>query len=605
MSPMGHRRAPLALVATFGIATSFAACQTPTSMTVAVSTDVLCQELEQKSDAAIIVGHAAEDLLDLQNVASTKRCEQEGAIGEVVLLPQGDEATEVAFKIVLGVGRPTSDCGLVDTGQPEGVWAGCIVARRRLAFLDGEALVVEVPLYERCIGVPCGDGEGESPFTTCNSKGECVPADLDPEDCLVGCGEEQLQGTVTNAATTTGAGGAGGDGGASSTSDATSTGDGATTSSTGGGGEGGGAPGCVEGTACLLEGGGEGVCDAAGVCVVCVEDTDCPITPADSVCAVPECVLGVCGRSNLPASTPCVGEPGVCDGSGTCVECILAADCASAVDMCVDNFCQPASCSNGNLDPGETDADCGGAECAPCANGLSCDLGSPPVADDDSCLSGSCQDDPNSSGFVCAPCATDGQCGIDEFCDLQTGTCEALLEDGDDCSSDASCANGACVFEPGSAVGTCCATACDGACETCSTGVCEPRLAGSSCGDPTCQGDTVIDPTCNGGGDCVATPIDCDSSEVCVDGACEPEAGTTASTSGPSGVGGGGDGGSTTSSTIVSGVGGADGAGGAPTTSTGPQGCFVDADCDFIDPLCSCSMGLCLCPQLPSGGGGP
>jgi len=48
---------------------------------------------------------------------------------------------------------------------------------------------------------------------------------------------------------------------------------------------------------------------------------------------------------------------------------------------------EPASlCTDGELDGDETDVDCGGPDCEPCADGRAC-------LDDDDCASGSCDGD--------------------------------------------------------------------------------------------------------------------------------------------------------------------------------------------------------------------
>jgi hypothetical protein len=50
---------------------------------------------------------------------------------------------------------------------------------------------------------------------------------------------------------------------------------------------------------------------------------------------------------------------------------------------CVNGICRTCSCSNGIQDCNETDVDCGGDMCPPCASGKMC------LVDSD-CLSGMC-----------------------------------------------------------------------------------------------------------------------------------------------------------------------------------------------------------------------
>ena len=61
--------------------------------------------------------------------------------------------------------------------------------------------------------------------------------------------------------------------------------------------------------------GGGNVCDGTGVCVECVEASDCP--GSDTECEARTCDANVCGFSFAPFGEACTG--GTCDGAGTCV----------------------------------------------------------------------------------------------------------------------------------------------------------------------------------------------------------------------------------------------------------------------------------------------
>jgi len=70
------------------------------------------------------------------------------------------------------------------------------------------------------------------------------------------------------------------------------------------------------GTACT-QGGGV-VCDGSGTCVQCVAPSDCPGT--DSTCQARTCNANLCGLNFAPAGTACTENGGTyCDGSGNCV----------------------------------------------------------------------------------------------------------------------------------------------------------------------------------------------------------------------------------------------------------------------------------------------
>jgi len=75
----------------------------------------------------------------------------------------------------------------------------------------------------------------------------------------------------------------------------------------------------------------------------------------------------------VAAGAPCQsGAAGRrCDGSGNCVQCLTAEDCGAS-ESCVTHRCAPQSCTDGLRDGDESDVDCGGPTCAPCASGKSC-----------------------------------------------------------------------------------------------------------------------------------------------------------------------------------------------------------------------------------------
>lgn len=93
-----------------------------------------------------------------------------------------------------------------------------------------------------------------------------------------------------------------------------------------------------------------GIQEVAGDCLirVCEQGVDVAINdPADVPDDMNSCTLDVCtdgvGSSSpvSPGTTCVVGEPGVCDGSGACVECNEATDC---VLLPVEDDCQKRTC---------------------------------------------------------------------------------------------------------------------------------------------------------------------------------------------------------------------------------------------------------------------
>ena len=103
-------------------------------------------------------------------------------------------------------------------------------------------------------------------------------------------------------------------------------------------------------------------------------------------------------------------------------------DCGSCQDgVCLEGGCFPPGCDDGVQNQDETDIDCGGDVCPPCAGGKSCD-------DDTDCLSGVCigdecaeptcddgvlnqgETDTDCGGPNCDPCPLGARCIVDSDC---------------------------------------------------------------------------------------------------------------------------------------------------------------------------------------------
>ena len=198
----------------------------------------------------------------------------------------------------------------------------------------------------------------------------------------------------------------------------------------------------------------------------------CPQPTSD--CQVAACVSGRCTFRNRESGRDCFTNGGLrCDGEGQCVRCRV----------------------DGRINDSETDVDCGGPECEPCASQRSCRG------------SGDCQ-----SGICNTEGAQDGACLQGGDCKCDAATCSDGMRNGDEadvdcggpclkrcpqggfCAVDEDCQTGHC------ADGVCCGVACSGRCERCApvTGACS-FIADGQDPDDECEGASN---TCDGRGGC-------------------------------------------------------------------------------------------------------
>ena len=227
------------------------------------------------------------------------------------------------------------------------------------------------------------------------------------------------------------------------------------------------------------------ICDGQGMVTLEPDNTD--ILDDQNDCTEDVCNAGQPENNPLLSGDTCMSSGGkVCDGAGECVQCVAAADCASKI--CTSNLCVPASCADETKNDTETDVDCGGGTCAPCAPGLTC------LVDTD-CDSGVCNDETS----VCeAPtCGDDAENGEETDVDCGGPTC-APCGPGLDCAVDADCAGGSCS-------GSVCLP-------TCTDDTKNSNETDVDCGGPTCA-------PCGPGLDC-SVDTDC-ASDVCTQGACQ------------------------------------------------------------------------------------
>ena len=151
-----------------------------------------------------------------------------------------------------------------------------------------------------------------------------------------------------------------------------------------------------------------------------------------------------------------------------------------------------ASCEDGTHNGSESDVDCGGPDCDPCADGGTC-------TEDTDCMSGSwCDPD---TGVCTAATCRDGVRNGDET-DLDCGGACPPCDDGHGCGTPGDCASGVCDGE------TCTPPACD-------DGVVNGDETGTDCGGDTC--------------DACPTGEGCQDDDDCQSGLCDPDTNTCSS----------------------------------------------------------------------------
>jgi len=191
--------------------------------------------------------------------------------------------------------------------------------------------------------------------------------------------------------------------------------------------------------------------------------------------------------NNGESDVDCGGE---CTACASGLACVSGDDCQSHV--CTDSVCAQPTCADGVLNGDETERDCGGSTCSACDPGQSCKVGT-------DCSSNTC------TAGTCALVCVDG-----------TGDCDGDIKNG--CETN---------FKTD-------ATACGGCGMPCLLPHAEPNCLGGKCGvskctapyedcdgDPSngCETNTRTDPVNCGG--CGKACVDTNGTPSCSGGACQ------------------------------------------------------------------------------------
>lgn len=206
-----------------------------------------------------------------------------------------------------------------------------------------------------------------------------------------------------------------------------------------------------------------------------------------------DCLSFVCGAGMKCAAPTCSDlaknstETDVDCGGACTTKCAIGkacgtsdANCAAGA-VCKGGVCVAPTCSDTTKDGMETDLDCGGPDCAKCADGKGC-------AGAGDCTSGVCT---GTTAKTCAvpSCTDSARNGAETDLNCGGGTCPTCA-DGKMCMKGGDCASGVC------AGGLCAAPACD---DTVKNGT-ETDL---NCGGPKCA-KCANGKVCAAAGDCVS-----------------------------------------------------------------------------------------------------
>jgi len=152
-----------------------ASCKDATQVDVVVRTNV-----PYAAGAGIALWSSRSGAVGAPLLETSEAWLADGEVGNVVVVP-GEASTESALtvRVAMGLrGKRAAEC------TDEGDSRGCIIARRKLAFVPHTRLKLPVVMYLACEGVKC-DAD-----TTCSYLGQCVSAQVDvaacasPEGCL-------------------------------------------------------------------------------------------------------------------------------------------------------------------------------------------------------------------------------------------------------------------------------------------------------------------------------------------------------------------------------------------------------------------------------------
>lgn len=272
----------------------------------------------------------------------------------------------------------------------------------------------------------------------------------------------------------------------------------------------------------------QAVCDGLGNPTSVALDTDLP--DDGNECTQDVCTAGVASHPFTPSGSACTLNGAMCDGAGTCVECLDASDCTASTDCrmfaCPSGTCQETLVNAGTVVSSQVAGDCLTAVCDG-LGGFTTQVNDGDLPDDnnqctqDTCTAGVPSNANANAGTACAQ-------GSGTLCD-GAGACVECLA-ANDCGTNTEClayqcTSGACgtTFTPaGTALlaqttGDCLTAVCNGAgAVTAVAADTDLPVDGNECTDDVCTNGVASNPATSAGAACTQGGSTCDGLGACV-----------------------------------------------------------------------------------------
>lgn len=159
-------------------------CQDPTEIIFEIDTDATCSQVEGTGITFGTRGGVDGDQFSVKTKACSAKGGSRSRIGSIVAVPSGEDDSEAAVRVVLGLGKSPEAC-VADGYTSTTPSTGCVVARRVVRFIPHTILTVPIRLDIDCLGIGCGVGQtcvgGSCVSAACSASG-CAPPDAGASD---------------------------------------------------------------------------------------------------------------------------------------------------------------------------------------------------------------------------------------------------------------------------------------------------------------------------------------------------------------------------------------------------------------------------------------